>query len=151
MEKIRFPEVSSAQSPEMGGCGAARLQPGEFLGVASRRDTQCRHRTGAAQQSPAYLILGEQDQPGHQDIDNIAQTRVLEKFGNLTSKKQEKRSLKNELCGRASWGGLGTAGNRGWGLNTTFFGKQGWEWDSKPPPGIAEFPKPRSELAVSEQ
>lgn len=30
------------------------------------------------------LILGEENQPGHQDIDNIAQTRVLEKFGNLT-------------------------------------------------------------------
>lgn len=52
-----------------------------------------------AQQSPPYLILGEENQPGHQDIDNIAQTRVLEKFGNLTSKKQEKTSLKNELAG----------------------------------------------------
>lgn len=58
-------------------------------------------RDEAAQRSPPYLILGEENQPGHQDIDNIAQTRVLEKFGNLTSKKQEKRSLKNELAG---WG-----------------------------------------------
>lgn len=52
----------------------------------------------AAWQSPPYLILSEENQPGHQDIDNIAQTRVLEKFGNLTSKKQEKTSLKNELA-----------------------------------------------------
>lgn len=51
----------------------------------------------AARQSPPYLILSEENQPGHQDIDNISQTRVLEKFGNLTSKKQEKTSLKNEL------------------------------------------------------
>lgn len=54
----------------------------------------------AAQQSPAYLILSEENQSSHQDIDNIAQTRVLEKFGNLTSKKQEKTSLKNELGSR---------------------------------------------------
>lgn len=56
----------------------------------------------AAQQSPAYLILSEENQPGHQDIDNIAQTRVLEKFGNLTSKKQEKTSLKNELSSKVT-------------------------------------------------
>lgn len=97
---------------------------GEFLGVTSRGVTQLLKGsagTGQAQQSPAYLILGEQDQPGDQDIDNIAQTRVLEKFGNLTSKKQEKRSLKNELCGQASWGGLGIAV---WGVNPTFLGSR---------------------------
>lgn len=41
-----------------------------------------------------HLVLGEQDEPCYQDINDVSQTRVLEKFGNLTSKKQEKRSLK---------------------------------------------------------
>lgn len=113
----------------MGGCGA--------LGGIAGSDTQGGHRAPEgkgrhrqAQQSPAYLILGEQDQPGHQDIDNIAQTRVLEKFGNLTSKKQEKRSLKNELCvlGRA-----GHCREPGLGSEHNNFGRQGWEWDSTPP------------------
>lgn len=50
----------------------------------------CRERGGA----PAHLVLCEQDEPCYQDINDVSQTRVLEKFGNLTSKKQEKRSLK---------------------------------------------------------
>lgn len=50
----------------------------------------CRERGGA----PPHLVLCEQDEPCYQDIDDVSQTRVLEKFGNLTSKKQEKRSLK---------------------------------------------------------
>lgn len=44
--------------------------------------------------SPPHLVLCEQDEPCYQDINDVSQTRVLEKFGNLTSKKQEKRSLK---------------------------------------------------------
>lgn len=30
------------------------------------------------------LVLGEQDETGDQDVDDVTQTRVLEKFGNLT-------------------------------------------------------------------
>lgn len=41
-----------------------------------------------------HLVLREQDEPCYQDINDVSQTRVLEKFGNLTSKKQKKRSLK---------------------------------------------------------
>lgn len=85
--------------------------PGEHTDPQRKR----RRLSEAAQQSPSYLILGEENQPGHQDIDNIAQTRVLEKFGNLTSKKQEKTSLKNELTGWGTVqpvGKLGRAGHR---------------------------------------
>ena len=72
---------------------------GDIQGEHTDPQRKCRRVMEVAQQSPPYLILGEENQPGHQDIDNIAQTRVLEKFGNLTSKKQEKTSLKNELAG----------------------------------------------------
>lgn len=41
-----------------------------------------------------YLVLCEQDEASDQDVDDVSQTRVLEKFGNLTSKKQERPSLK---------------------------------------------------------
>lgn len=40
------------------------------------------------------LVLCEQDEASDQDVDDVSQTRVLEKFGNLTSKKQERPSLK---------------------------------------------------------
>lgn len=106
--------------------------------------------TEVAQQSPPYLILGEENQPGHQDIDNIAQTRVLEKFGNLTSKKQEKTSLKNELAGWVtvqSAGALACAGhpaegNRAdssvWaaGSEHNLFRNQKWVSDSTLPLGL---------------
>ena len=51
----------------------------------------CRGGGGAG---PAHLVLREQDEACHQDINDVSQTRVLEKFGNLTSKKQERPSLK---------------------------------------------------------
>lgn len=103
-----------------------------------------------AQQSPPYLILSEKNQPGHQDIDNIAQTRVLEKFGNLTSKKQEKTSLKNELAGwvmvqpvgELACAGHVAEGNRAalsaWaaGPEHNLFRKQKRVWDSMLPPGL---------------
>lgn len=41
-----------------------------------------------------HLVLCEQDKASDEDVDNVSQTRVLEKFGNLTSKKQERPSLK---------------------------------------------------------
>lgn len=41
----------------------------------------------------SYLILCEQDKASDEDVDDVSQTRVLEKFGNLTSKKQERQSL----------------------------------------------------------
>ena len=43
---------------------------------------------------PPHLVLREQDEACYQDINDVSQTRVLEKFGNLTSKKQERPSLK---------------------------------------------------------
>lgn len=42
----------------------------------------------------SHLVLREQNEACHQDINDVSQTRVLEKFGNLTSKKQERPSLK---------------------------------------------------------
>lgn len=41
-----------------------------------------------------HLVLCEQDKASDEDVDDVSQTRVLEKFGNLTSKKQERPSLK---------------------------------------------------------
>lgn len=123
---------------------------GDIQGEHTDPQRKHKHRTEVAQQSPPYLILSEEDQPGHQDIDNIAQTRVLEKFGNLTSKKQEKTSLKNELTGWVTVqlvGELASAGHlvegdraasSAWaaGSEHHFFRKQKCVWDSTLPLGL---------------
>lgn len=37
-----------------------------------------------------YLVLHEQDEPSHHDVDCIPQARILEQFGNLTSRETRK-------------------------------------------------------------
>lgn len=37
-----------------------------------------------------YLVLHEQDKPCHHDVDSIPQARILEQFGNLTSRETRK-------------------------------------------------------------
>lgn len=37
-----------------------------------------------------YLVLHEQDEPRHHDVDSVPQARILEQFGNLTSRETRK-------------------------------------------------------------
>lgn len=37
-----------------------------------------------------YLVLHEQDEPSHHDVDCIPEARILEQFGNLTSRETRK-------------------------------------------------------------
>lgn len=71
-----------------------RMDRVRCMGASHPREGRRHWCAGKGVGPPPHLVLCEQDEPCDQDVNDVSQTRVLEKFGNLTSKKQEKRSLK---------------------------------------------------------
>lgn len=75
--------------------GGLRVDRERYVGTSHPGEGGQRWRAGEGGPPPTpHLVLREQDEACYQDINDVSQTRVLEKFGNLTSKKQERPSLK---------------------------------------------------------
>lgn len=52
-------------------------------------DTE-RHTERSGGERSIYLVFHEQDEPCHHNVDCIPQARILEQFGNLTSRETRK-------------------------------------------------------------